>query len=175
MPDLTLPRPLAGSNIRLRIPQPGDLAFIRRLWSDPETMAPLGGPFRMTEQQMLAWYARMVDPGRGSDLFTLIETHAGEPVGEASFHRLSWASMEADFNIKVLATCRRRGYGAEATGLLLGYFFNNLGGQRMIDDLALENPAGQAALAKFGFVHDPSEKGVYRMVITRAMYFSRHR
>lgn len=169
------PQSLSGKSVLLRIPLPEDLAFIRRLWADPDTMASLGGPVAMTGSQMLDWYERMVDPGQGTDLFLLITVEGGESVGEISFHRLDWTTMQADFNIKVLAAYRQKGYGAEAMTVLLAYFFGEFGGQRIMDDLAIDNLAGQRALERFGFVHDPSGKGVYRMVMTRSMFLSRKR
>jgi hypothetical protein len=37
------------------------MAFVRRLWTDPETMAPVGGSVVLSEDQAGRWYARMVD------------------------------------------------------------------------------------------------------------------
>ena len=166
-------QPIRGEKIDLVVPGRADLAFIRRLWADPDTMAAVGGPVEMTDAQMADWYLHMIDPGRGTDLFLLILTKEGEPIGEVSFHRLDLDNMQADFNIKVMASHRGRGYGLEAMEQLLGYFFIDLGGHTMIDDLALENTAGQRMLERFGFVHDASQPGVYRLVLTRQR-FMRH-
>ena len=167
----TLHAPLRGPRVTLRVPGPEELPFIHRLWTDAATMAAVGGPVEVTLAQLEGWYARMVDPGRGTDLFTLIFDENDEPIGECGFHRLDWDSMQADFNVKVLANKRGQGYGGEAVRLLLEYFFAELGGQLMIDDLALDNPAGQQAMRRLGFLHDPEPMDCCRLFMTRDRYF----
>lgn len=170
--DLILTSKPSG-RVTLRVPSKADLAFIRALWADPETMAAVGGPVEMTEEEMSAWYARMIDPGRGTDLYTIIYDEQDRPVGEVSFHRLDWATRQADFNIKVAATRRRQGYGREALVLLLDFFFLEMGGERMTDDLDPDNRAGQQALEAIGFRHNPDIPGVYRLEITHQEYLNR--
>jgi len=127
----------------------------------------------MTEEQMARWHEQMVDPGRGTDLFTIIYDEKDLPIDEISFHRLDRDAMQADVNIKVRADRRGRGYGNEAMRLFLDYFFLKLGGERMTDDLALENVAGQRTLENFGFRHNPELKNAYRLELIREDYLNR--
>lgn len=163
----------SGGRVTLKEPDITDLPFIQSLWADEETMAAIGGPVEMTEAQMTRWFQRMVRPGRGTDCFLLIYNESNQPIGEVSFHRLDWTTMQADFNIKVLASHRGRGYGTEAMALLLDYFFRELGGKKMTDDLAQDNLGGQRVLEQFGFRHNPAIQGVYRMEISRQQYLDR--
>jgi RimJ/RimL family protein N-acetyltransferase len=161
---------LKGQRIQLRPPQWDDMHFIRWLWSDAETMEPVGGPVHLTDDQARRWFARMVDPGNPTDCYRLIFDPKNQPVGEISFHRLDVDSMTAELNVKVASPERGKGYATEALRLFLDYFFNRFGGRVMIDDVALDNHAGQQALLQFGFEHDPGIKEAFRLRMTREQY-----
>jgi hypothetical protein len=83
--------------VSLRVPRWGDTAYIRWLWSDPTTMAAVGGPIILTDDQAKHWFERMVQPGSATDHYCLILTGANGPVGEISYHRLDKSTMTADF------------------------------------------------------------------------------
>lgn len=103
MVHLTASEVLQGSKVSLRPPRPAELAFVRTLWGDPETMALVGGPIDWSEAAFWAWYARMVDPGSLQHCYCLILTLPGIPVGEVSFHQWNPQTRSAELNIKVLA------------------------------------------------------------------------
>jgi RimJ/RimL family protein N-acetyltransferase len=145
------------------------MPFIRSLWSDPETMQPVGGPVLLSDNQARRWFAKMIDPGNPTDCYRLIVNEENRPIGEISFHRLD-SNRAAEFNIKIASTERRKGYAREAMLLFLDYFFNHLGGRVLIDDVALGNHAGQRALLQFGFEHDSSAKDMFRLSMTREQY-----
>lgn len=168
---LPWPAELTGHGVRLRPPRPDEMAYVRRLWTDPETMAPVGGVWPMTDEEAGRWYARMVDPGRPTDFFCLIfDAASGEPVGEVSCHQFDWETRIAMFNVKVAAAWRGRGYGRAALRVFLDWFFNPLGARAMVDDIALDNAAGQRALLDFGFEHDPLVAGNFRVRLTRERF-----
>ena len=160
--------------IALRTPVWEDMEFVRRLWNDPATMAP-GAPFVMSDEQAREWFARVVEPGSPSDRFCVILGSAGISVGEISYHRLDPRTQTADFNIRVAADERRKGYAHAAMHRFLQDFFLYRGGQMLVDDVALDNPVGQAALLRFGFVPDPMVSGVMRLVMDRAHFLARYR
>lgn len=157
-------------DVELKIPTENDLQFIRRLWSDPETMQPVGGPIHMTNEQAKGWFDRMIDPGTPTDCYRLILNNLKQPVGEISFHRLNLDDMAAEFNIKVASKHRGKGYAKKAMLLFLDFFFNQCGGRVLIDDVALNNSNGQNALLHFGFEHDPNTQNVFRLIMTREQY-----
>jgi len=146
------------------------MGYVRWLWSDPETMAPVGGPVLLTEQQFERWYAAMVDPGRPANCYCLILDQRGRPVGEISFHHLDPTTMTARFNLKIAHPERGQGYAREAMRLFLDFFFNHFGGRLLLDDVALDNRAGQQALLRFGFEHDPSREDVFLLRLTREQF-----
>ena len=146
------------------------MEFVRQLWSDPETMEPVGGPIYLTDDQARYWYARMIDPGSPTDCCRLSFDEQDGPVGEISLHRLDSDSMRAEFNIKIASTERGKGYARDAMFLFLDHFFNHLGGCVLIDDVALDNYGGQQALLRFGFERDPSMEKAFRLRVTREQY-----
>lgn len=161
---------LKDSHISLRLPTENDLPFIRWLWSDPETMRPVGGPIHLTDEQAQQWFAQMIKPGRPTDCYRLIFNEKNEPVGEISFHRLDPANMTAEFNVKVASRYRGQGYARKAMLVFLDFFFNEFGGQVMVDNIAPDNYKGQQVLLQFGFDHDASINNVFRVQMTRERF-----
>jgi RimJ/RimL family protein N-acetyltransferase len=133
-----------------------EMEYIRWLWSDPETMEPVGGPVILTDDQAEGWYECMVDPGHPTNCYRLILNEAEAHIGEVSFHHFDPDSMTAMFNLKIANGERGKGYGQEAMLLFLDYFFNELDGKLMQDDIARDNHRGQDVLLEFGFERDLS-------------------
>ena len=62
------------------------MKFIQKLWRDPETMRPVGGPVHFDDRQVKIWYKKMISPGSSTDCYRLIVNLDNKPVGEISFH-----------------------------------------------------------------------------------------
>jgi RimJ/RimL family protein N-acetyltransferase len=165
---------LKANSVYLRKPHKGELQFIRKLWTDPDTMAPVGGTVEFSDEKMARWFTRMVDPGNPADCYCLIFNKEDEPVGEVSFHRWNPESKTAGLNIKVLACQRGKGYGKDALGIFLAYFFGPLGGLTLTDDVGLHNLIGQRLLSHFGFQSDSGRKDVCMMCLTKEMFISKY-
>lgn len=148
-----------------------DMAFVRQLWADPETMAPVGGVVLLSDEQAEQWFNRMTDPANESDCYRLVVNEDGQCVGEVSSHRLDRATMTGQFNLKICHAHRRKGYAQEAMRLFLDYFFGAYGGQVMIDSVAFDNRLGQKALLQFGFEHDPGMDDCFMLKMTRQRYY----
>lgn len=162
-------------SITLKTPTWEDMAYIRWLWSDPESMAPVGGPIPLSDQGARRWFADVIDPGSDTGRYCLILDPCGQPVGEISFHHLDRQQMRARFNIKIAADARGQGYAHQAMLRFLDEFFNQLGGREMVDDIALDNLRGQQVLLDFGFVHDPSQEDVFLVRLTRQRFNALYR
>jgi RimJ/RimL family protein N-acetyltransferase len=165
---------LHGKRISVRLPRVDELSFVRTLWSDVETMAPVGGTFDFPESKERDWFARMVTPGSPRNCYCLIFNEKGNPVGEISFHRWDPETKSAELNVKVLASHRGQGYAKDAMDIFMRHFFGPVGGEVMIDDVALSNRGGQRLLSSFGFMQDENATDVCRMIMTRETYVSRY-
>jgi RimJ/RimL family protein N-acetyltransferase len=161
---------LQEDRISLRRPKWNDMRFIRQLWSDEETMRPVGGPVIMTDEEARAWFARKIDPGNPSDCYRLIIDPEGRPVGEVSYHCFDADEGLAFFNVKVVHLERGKGYAQSAMRIFLDEFFHQRGGRVMIDDVAVDNITGQEALLRFGFEHVPGTDDVFRVRLTRKRF-----
>jgi RimJ/RimL family protein N-acetyltransferase len=161
---------LRSVKVTLKKPDWDDMEFIEWLWSDPETMDPVGGPILLNEKEAKAWFERMIDPGSNADSYFLILNEAVSPIGEISFHRLDSSKMIADFNIKIAASYRRMGYAQEAMVLFLDYFFNEFGGLVLVDKVARNNLSGQQALLNFGFRQELSTTEYLQFKMTREVF-----
>ena len=75
MKELPYPADLKGEGLPVMLQKPlqEDLLFIRELWSDPSTMAPVGGARVMDEETSLQWYRRMIEPGSDQDRYSSLE------------------------------------------------------------------------------------------------------
>lgn len=165
---------MRGEKVYLRAPRIDELSFVRRLWADPETMAPVGGTVDLPEPKAREWFSRMVDPGSPANCYCLIFNQEHMPVGEISFHQWNPDQRSARLNVKVLASSRGKGYARDALRAFLARFFGRIGGRLMTDDVALDNHPGQWLLSSLGFHRDGSVSDVCRMVMTRAAYVSRY-
>ncbi len=170
---LTPQEHLRGPRVTLRPPRWDEMSFIRRLWSDPDTMAAVGGPCDLSDERARDWYGRMVDPGSREHCYCVIFNESEGPVGEISFHRLD-ANMRATLNIKVFATERGRGHGREALLLFLDFFFHRVGGQCMEDDVAPANTGGQQLLLQAGFEQDRARRDACLLRMTRQRFLARY-
>lgn len=164
---------LRGERIYLRPPRWEEMRFIQWLWNDAETMKPVGGSVELNDEGAKDWYARWIAPGRPTAYYYLIFDDSDNPVGEISFHDLD-NKMTAQFNVKVAAPEQGKGYGREAMGIFMSYFFNSIGGQELVDDVGLKNEAGQQALLRFGFEHDSSVTNVFRLSMKKVRFNSLH-
>jgi RimJ/RimL family protein N-acetyltransferase len=161
---------LTGRKVRLRLPRPDELPFIRILWGDPETMAPVGGTIDFPEARAREWFARMVDPGGPSDCYCLVFDRDDVPVGEISFHKWDPVQRSAELNVKTLATRRRQGLAGDALRAFLAFFFGPVGGALMVDEVAPANRAGLELLRSAGFQQHEGTSTFCRMTLTRSSY-----
>jgi RimJ/RimL family protein N-acetyltransferase len=146
------------------------MSYIRWLWSDPSTMAPVGGPVHLSDTEAHRWFERMIHPGDPSNCYYLIQNENDQPIGEISYHHFDHQTRRARFNVKIAYNQRGNGYAHQAMRLFLDEFFNQRGGREIVDDVALNNVGGQRALLKFGFVHDHSVKDVYLLRLSRETF-----
>lgn len=169
VPNAVLPLPVGHTvscgAVSLQVPSLRDLDFIRRLWADPDTMEPVGGPVILSPEAASDWHRRWVSPGSVDRAYWLVISGIG-PVGEISFRSFDMQERVADLNVKTAASARGQGYGRQALRGFLRFFFQDLGGAALVDDVALGNAAGQSLLLSEGFVRDPTRMEVCRLLLS---------
>ena len=151
--------------IKLIKPTPKQLAYTKHLWLCEETMQDVGGTRSKTEKEWHEWYAKMVTPTDGCNQYFLIYAE-DVPVGEISFHRYDAETKTANFNIKIEAKHRRKGYAKVALALFKNYFFNEFGGEELSDEVT--SPSGIKTLKKLGFELIKTKNGIYFFKIKKS-------
>lgn len=138
-----------GRLVYIKQPEYEELNYVKKLWSDIDTMRDVGGTFQFPEERWQSFYKKMVSPTDGKNFYCLIYTKEDTPVGEVSFHGYDSATKIARLNIKIHNSYRKLGYGEEAVRLLLEYYFYDFGGNIIMDKV--DNPKGHGLLSKLGF------------------------
>jgi RimJ/RimL family protein N-acetyltransferase len=129
-------------------------------------MDPVGGPITLSPEDGARWYTRWIEPGWPDRAYWLV-TSGGRPVGEISFRGFDTSERRAMLDVKVAAWERGHGYARAAVKALLRFFFEDLAGVQMDDDVALNNPGGQSFILSMGFTRDSTAKDVCRLFLTR--------
>ena len=106
-------------------------------------------PGPTTLEQEAAWYEARAD---GEARFTVYERATWTPIGNTALRGIDHRNRSAVFGILIgEPSARGRGYGTEATRLVLDYAFTALGLHSVLLTCAAYNLAGQRAYAKAGF------------------------
>ena len=166
---------ISGRRVILKHPSRDDLAYIRQLWRDPVTMKEVGGPIDYSEEKMLDWYRRQVDPGGPANCYFLIYNEDDRPIGEVSYHRWDASRREACLNIKIEWRQRGKGYASDALTAFLAFYFMTISGERMVYELAPRNLGAKHFLEKFGFSEQPGREDPRLMLLSREVYLQRTR
>lgn len=110
-------------------------------------------PLPMTMENETAWYERAATGDASSVHFTIYETESWRPIGNTQWSEIDYRHRTAGrMGIFIGdAADRGKGYGTEATRLMLDYAFTALGLHSAMLTTYSFNPAGQRAYGKAGF------------------------
>jgi diamine N-acetyltransferase len=129
-----------------------DLLPLYQRWiNDFSALRTLGAlpPRPTTLEQESAWYE---SEQTNRIAFTIYERATWQPIGNTSLHEVDYRNRSAVFGILIGETAARgKGYGTEATRLMLDYAFSALGLHSVMLTCAAFNQAGLRAYAKAGF------------------------
>jgi RimJ/RimL family protein N-acetyltransferase len=146
---------LRGPRVRLRPLERDDLPRYAELFSDPEVNLSYGG---LGVPDSLSKLQRRYDSGEfdatDRNLHLVVEAE-GRIIGQVSLtNNENLPSRSATFGILIGADHLDRGYGTEASVVLLNYAFAVLGYHKINLDLFEYNVRALAMYEKFGFVHE---------------------
>jgi RimJ/RimL family protein N-acetyltransferase len=143
---------IAGQLVALG-PLRRDLMPTYQRWiNDFQTLRTLGTaprPMRLEDEQ--AWYDGQTGATDRVN-FTIYERSTWRPIGNTGFHEIDLRNRAAVFGILIgEADARGKGYGTEATRLMLDYGFTALSLHSVMLAVFSYNVAGLRAYAKAGF------------------------
>jgi RimJ/RimL family protein N-acetyltransferase len=158
------PFPIEGKLVALG-PLERDLLPLYRRWQSAlETQLLAGFPEPLqpvTVEQTNGWYERATT-GAHAIWFTIYARDTGRPIGHCHLRDVDYMHRTAEFGITIgERDLRGRGYGAEATSLLVDYAFTGLGLNNVMLDVFEFNTAGRRAYEKAGFREMGRRRGAH--------------
>ncbi len=124
-----------------------------RWFNDFGTLRTLGQlPVPLTLEQEEKWYERAVTRGDSDIAFTIYEKATARPIGNVDLRDIDHRNRTAAFGIAIgEPDARGKGYGTEATQLMLDYAFTAQGLHNVMLHVHEYNLAGIRAYTKAGF------------------------
>jgi RimJ/RimL family protein N-acetyltransferase len=154
---------IVGEKVALGPLSRGLVPLLTRWSNDLAARRNIGTPLPQTIEQRTARYERDALGEDGVDL-AVYERATERPIGTVSLFHIDYRDRRADFGILIgEADARGKGYGTEATRLMMDYAFTALGLRNVGLTVAEWNVAGQRAYARAGF----KEFGAARAVQSR--------
>lgn len=127
------------------------IPLITRWTNDLAARRNIGVPLPQTLEQRTARYERDA-VGEDDVDFAVYEQGTWQPVGTVGLFHINYRNGSADFGIFIgEPDARGKGYGTEATRLMLDFAFTALGLRNVGLTVAEWNVAGQRAYARAGF------------------------
>jgi diamine N-acetyltransferase len=108
-------------------------------------------PRPLTMEAETAWFDGVTSSATDTS-FTIYERAGGRPIGNTGLHEIDYRNRTAEFGILIgEADARGRGFGTEATRLMLDYAFIALGLHNVMLRVYAYNLAGIRAYEKAGY------------------------
>ncbi len=143
---------ITGTRVALGPIEQHALPLFYRWFNDFELLRTAGigdGPWTM--ERVEAWCKRF-NSGSDEAWFMIYECKTGRPIGSAGLRDIDERHGTAEYAISIgEASARGKGYGTEATQLMLDYAFIARGLHSVLLDVAAYNPGGIRAYEKAGF------------------------
>lgn len=144
---------LVGEKVALG-PIRRDLVPVYERWiNDFEVVRTLGvsGPRPLTTEGEVAWYERTALSDKDVS-FTMYERASLRPIGSSGLHFVDHYNRTATFGILIgEKDCWGKGYGTEATRLMLDYAFTGLGLHNVMLNVFANNERAIRAYRRAGF------------------------
>lgn len=144
---------IIGESVALG-PMRRDLIPLYQRWiNDFATVRNLGvPPIPMTLEAEANWYDGVQRANDREISFTIYERATWRPIGGTTLHGVDYRNRTAEFGIMIgEVDARGRGFGTEATRLMLDYAFTALGLNNLMLRVFAYNLAGLHAYQKAGF------------------------
>ncbi|MFF0135739.1 GNAT family N-acetyltransferase [Streptomyces sp. NPDC005227] len=149
---------LTGEKTVLRPFTVDDAPVMAEILRDPDVLRLTGSPVEEFEAERLRqWYGTRAAQTDRMDL-GVVDRATGELVGEAVLFERDARNHNCTFRILVGPRGRDRGLGTEATRLILGHAFEQLGLHRVSLHVFTFNPRARRAYEKAGFVAEGVER-----------------
>lgn len=152
---------LTGSKMRIRRVEETDVETIHRWYQDADFMrfyAPEG--LFITQSHLRDFLAHTLEssPENSVRIDFILENRNGDPLGLADLTAIDRRSQHATFSIGIGKKYRNRGYGPEATVLILHFAYSELNLIKISSHIYEENQGAISQAERLGF----QQEGVLR-------------
>lgn len=154
---------LIGEKIYLRPVEVEDAKFLSKGENDPIVRESLflALPVSLTnEQEKVEQYIKSQD----AIVIIIVEKKTNKPIGQTGFFRIDYISRAAIFYLAILDPAHwSKGYGTEATQLMVDYAFKTLNLNRIQLHVCAENTSAIKIYQRAGFI----KEGILRQAMYR--------
>jgi RimJ/RimL family protein N-acetyltransferase len=149
----TPPVTLVGDLVALGPAHRGLLSLLWKWESDLELSVLTGDPFRpLTPEGIEAVYELYSKAGQDCTMFVIYERTTMRPIGTTGLTSINYLHRTAEFGVGIgERDCWGKGYGTEATRLILDYAFNVLGLHNLMLRVFSYNERAIRAYLRAGF------------------------
>jgi RimJ/RimL family protein N-acetyltransferase len=150
---------LVGDSVLLRPVGVEDVPGLLKLVADPEGRR-MTGTHRQDfpEDAAREWYRTRADHADRLDL-AIVDRATGKYVGEVVLNELNTDNQSCGFRICLIGpTAFGRGFGTEATRLVVRHAFETVGVHRIELEVFAFNPRARRVYEKVGFVHEGTKR-----------------
>lgn len=153
---------LTGSRLRLEPPRPEHLPSYPRWFADTAVTAYLKRQAVPSLKEEEEWLERMARSE--TDVVWALVLADGSHVGSVGIHRIDWQSRHGTTGTLIgERSAWGQGYATEAMRLRTRYAFEDLGLEKLVTNVWLENEASRRALERVGY----RQAGVHRRHVYR--------
>lgn len=154
---------IIGDKIYLRAPEAGDEELIVITENHPECREALFYALPADLSSIRDKWNKMRDDPN-SIVLIICTKNTDKSIGIAAFHKIDWVGRMAIFYIAIANTKdRSKGFGGEATALIMDYAFNTLNLNRVQLHVAVENEKAIKVYKKTGFeIEGTLRQAMYR-------------
>jgi RimJ/RimL family protein N-acetyltransferase len=142
---------IIGDKLYLRSPEAGDEEIIAATENHPESRETLFYALPTGLDSIRDKWNKLCDDSN-TIVLIICSKNPDKPIGIAAFHRIDWVGRMAIFYIAIADTENRsKGFGSEATELIMDYALNTLNLNRVQLHVAVENEKAIKVYKKSGF------------------------
>lgn len=154
---------LIGELVTLRPVGAADVPGLLEILNDPESNRLTGTHLAdISPEKAENWYATRTEHDDRIDL-AVIENASGDYVGEVVVNELDAGNLACGFRICLIGPrAFGRGFGTEATRLILAHAFDTVGLNRVELDVYDFNPRARHVYEKVGFVREGTKRQALR-------------
>ena len=154
---------IIGDKIYLRAPEEGDEEIIATTENHPDSRETLFYALPTDLDSIRDKWNKLRD-NSNTIVLIICNKNPDKPIGLAAFHRIDWVGRMAIFYIAIADTENRsKGFGGEATKLIMDYAFNTLNFNRVQLHVVSENEKAIKIYKKIGFeIEGTLRQAMYR-------------